>query len=95
MSEWWDEVKPFKPAKAIAWIEATRRSYNRNNPYDENLTFAETVEMLEESHCNEDEDYRALKALKAMQERAMMDWLNGLSAVADEAAVAKIQRSFN
>lgn len=94
MSDWRNEVKPFKPAKAIAWIEATRRSYNKNNPWDENLTFAQTVEMLEESNCNEDGDYRALKALRAMQEQAMVDWLNGLSAVADDHAVAKIQQSF-
>ena len=94
MSDWWSDVKPFKPAKAIAWIEATRRSYNKNNPFGENLTFAQTVEMLDESNCNEDEDYRALKALEAMKAQALADWMNGLSAVADDRAVAKIQQSF-
>lgn len=94
MSTWWTDVKPFKPAKAIAWIEATRRSYNRNNPWGEQLTFAETVEMLDESNCNEDEDYRALKAIEQMQQQAVKAWMNGLSAQADDVTVAKIQRSF-
>jgi hypothetical protein len=94
MYNWWDEVKPFKPSKAIAWIEATRVAYNRNNPYGETLDFAATVEMLEESNCNEDDDYRALKALEQMREQALKDWMNGLSAVADPVAVAKIQLSF-
>jgi hypothetical protein len=94
MCNWYDEVKPFKPAKAIAWIEATRVAYNRNNPYGETLDFAETVEMLEESNCNEDGDYRALKALEQMREEAVKIWMNSLSAVADEKSVAKIQQSF-
>jgi len=94
MSTWYDEVKPFKPSKAIAWIEATRTAYNRNNPYGETLDFAQTVEMLEESNCNEDGDYRALKALEQMREEAVKSWMNGLSAVADPVTVAKIQQTF-
>ena len=94
MYDWWSEVKPFKPSKAIAWIEATRVAYNRNNPYGETLDFAQTVEMLEESNCNELEDYRALKALEQMQKQAMTAWMNGLSSVADPVSVAKIQHSF-
>jgi hypothetical protein len=94
MSTWYDEVKPFKPSKAIAWIEATRVAYNRNNPWGEQLDFAGTVEMLEESNCNEDGDYRALKALEQMREEAVKSWMNGLSAVADPVAVAKIQQTF-
>ena len=94
MYNFWDDVKPFKPAKAIAWIEATRQSYNQNNPYGENLTFAETVEMLRDSACNEDEDYRALKALDQMQEQAELAWLNGLSSVADARQVDKFRKSF-
>jgi hypothetical protein len=91
---WWDEIKPFHPMKAVAWIEATRRSYNKNNPYGENLTFAETVEMLEESACNVDQDYRALKTIRFLREQATEEYLNGLSACANENTVAKIQRSF-
>ena len=94
MYNWHDEVKPFKPAKAIAWIEATRVAYNRNNPWGEQLDFAGTVEMLEESNCNEDEDYRALKAIDIMKEKVLKDWINGLSAIADINAVTKIQREF-
>jgi hypothetical protein len=94
MYNWYDDVKPFKPSKAIAWIEATRVAYNKNNPYGETLDFAETVEMLEESNCNEDNDYRALKALEQMREQAMKAWMNSLSSVADPQAVAKIQHSF-
>jgi hypothetical protein len=94
MYNWYDEVKPFKPSKAIAWIEATRVAYNRNNPYGETLDFAATVEMLEESNCNEDGDYRALKALEQMQAEAVKTWMNGLSSVADPVSVAKIQQSF-
>ena len=91
---WWDDVKPFKPAKAIAWIEATRQGYNKNNPWGEQLDFAATVEMLEDSNCNEDEDYRALKALEQMKQQAVKDWLNGLSATANAKTVAKIQHDF-
>ena len=94
MYNWYDEVKPFKPSKAIDWIEATRVAYNKNNPYGETLDFAATVEMLEESNCNEDGDYRALKALEQMREQAVKTWMNGLSSAADPASVAKIQHSF-
>ncbi len=94
MSNWYDEVKPFNPSKAIAWIEATRVAYNRNNPYGETLDFAATVEMLEESNCNEDGDYRALRALALMKEKALAQWMNGLSDLADPKAVVKIQQKF-
>jgi hypothetical protein len=94
MYNWYDEVKPFKPSKAIAWIEATRVAYNKNNPWSEQLDFAQTVEMLEESNCNEDGDYRALKALEQMREQAMTAWMNSLSSVADPKTVAQIQQSF-
>lgn len=89
-----NEIKPFSPATAIAWIEASRTFFNRNNTYGKELTFAETVEILEESDCNEQEDYRALKALEQMREQTLTEWLNGLSAVADAKAVAKIQQTF-
>jgi hypothetical protein len=92
MYNWWDEIKPFKPSKAIAWIEATRVAYNRNNCFGEHLDFAKTVEMLEESNCNEDGDYRALKALREMKKQAVQDWMNSLSAQADLTSVAKIQK---
>ena len=94
MSTWYDDVKPFSPSKAIAWIEATRQGYNKNNPWGEQLDFAATVEMLEDSACNEDEDFRALKALDALKEQALKHWLNSLSDIADPKVVAKIQHSF-
>jgi len=58
------------------------------------LDFAATVEMLEDSACNEDEDFRALKALDALKEQALKHWLNSLSDMADPKVVAKIQHSF-
>ena len=94
MYDWYSDIKPFKPAKAIAWIEATRQGYNENNPWGEQLDFAGTVEMLKDSACNEDGDFRALRALEQMQEQALKDWMNGLSSQADPRAVAKIQQSF-
>ena len=92
MRTWYDDTKPFNPAKTIAWIEATRLAYNQNNPYSEHLDFAQTVEMLEDSNCNEDGDYRALAGLEQMQKQAMTAWMNSLTAIADPKAVAKIQR---
>jgi hypothetical protein len=95
MLKFLDNVTPFKPARAIAWIEASRRSYNANNPYGEILDFKSTVEMLEDSACSELEDWRALKALEIMKDGGMTaQTMNSLGALADARTVAKIQQKY-
>ena len=94
LPEFYEDIKAYPVHKAIAHIEASRIAYNQNNPYGEVLDFAGTVEMLEDSACCEDEDYRALKAILTLRNRAMTHWYNGLSDIADPKTVAKIQQTF-
>ena len=89
MSDWYDKIKPFKPAEAIAWIEATRITM-QTNAYGKTLDFARTVEMIRTFDELEDEDYRALKAIDQMSK----DYLNGLLISIDQKAVDKLCQEF-
>ena len=97
----WNNLKPFKHAKAIAWVEATRRSYNDLKAKDKGLSFSETVEAIRTSDFSSVKDYRALKGLgelraqTVLKDQTEVQWFDSLSARADDSAVEKIQQRFS
>ena len=96
----WNNLKPFKHAKAIAWVEATRRSYNDLKLKAKPLSFSQTVEAIRTSDFSGLRDYRALKALGELRAQTVLrnqtevEWFDSLSAQADDSAVKEIQKRF-
>ena len=101
---YWNNLKPFKHAKAIAWVEATRRSYNdlKHSALGfKPLSFSETVEAIRTSSLASYKDHRALKGLGELRARTSLrgktevEWFDSLSKIADDSAVEKIQQRFD